>query len=106
MQQQDYMGILQAMEGLPVTIRLLDAPLHEFTDIHEENPMLGDRGTRFMLRRPEVGRMQVRAILRAAAHLQEQGIDARPEIMAPLVHLPAEVMAMRALVETVAAELQ
>jgi pyruvate,orthophosphate dikinase len=110
-QRSDFYGILKAMEGLPVTIRLLDPPLHEFVphepalieelaktmgkdvgyvsariaQLHELNPMLGHRGCRLGISYPEVTRMQARAILEAAADLKKEGIDARPEIMVPLV---------------------
>ena len=69
-QQADFEGIFEAMRGLPVTIRLLDPPLHEFvpdaTALHEVNPMLGTRGCRVGLVHPEIYEMQVRAIVRAA----------------------------------------
>lgn len=110
-QKQDFKGILKAMEALPVTIRLLDPPLHEFVP-HEEslisdlaksmnkdiekvkarieqlkelNPMLGHRGCRLGISYPEITRMQARAILEAAAELIKEGIKAVPEIMVPLV---------------------
>ena len=107
-QKQDFIGIFRAMAGLPVTIRLLDPPLHEFLpqnerdqrelaqqmglsfeevrhrvhDLHEMNPMLGHRGCRLAVTYPEILRMQVRAILEAAI---EVGSAAVPEIMIPLV---------------------
>ena len=88
-QTQDFYGILKAMAGLPVTIRLLDAPLHEFAPhddaLAESNPMLGHRGTRVGLTMPEVYEMQVRAIFSAAAQLAKEGVDVHPEVMIPIV---------------------
>ena len=100
-QKQDFIGIFEAMDGLPVTIRLLDPPLHEFLphdeagqgevarqlgipiekvkrrveELHEANPMLGLRGCRLPIKFPEIGDMQVRAILEAAIEVQEEGQD-------------------------------
>jgi pyruvate,orthophosphate dikinase len=111
MQRSDFEGIFQAMEGLPVTIRLLDPPLHEFVphqlatqkDLAEEmgisleaikskvaqlsefNPMLGHRGCRLGNTYPEITEMQTRAIIEAALNLKEKGIQSKPEIMIPLV---------------------
>ena len=110
-QKQDFMGILKAMEGLPVTIRLLDPPLHEFmtltqeqiqeladhiglkksavekriSGLHELNPMLGHRGCRLGIAYPEITGMQARAILEATAELTREGTSVLPEIMIPLV---------------------
>jgi pyruvate,orthophosphate dikinase len=110
-QRADFEGILEAMAGFGVTIRLLDPPLHEFTpneeanqaemaremgisvekvkakvdSLHEFNPMLGHRGCRLGNTYPEITEMQARAILEAAVNLKIKGIDARPEIMIPLV---------------------
>ncbi len=110
-QRQDFVGILKAMAGLPVTIRLLDPPLHEFLpkedaeiaelahtmDLDPEhlryvrdrlvefNPMLGHRGSRLGVSYPEIYRAQARAILEAAGELRAQGIKAMPEIMLPLI---------------------
>ena len=109
-QRDDFEGILAAMEGYGVTIRLLDPPLHEFVpheekaqeelakemgvsvdvvktkvnQLHEFNPMLGHRGCRLGNTYPEITRMQARAIIEAALNLKQKGIDARPEIMVPL----------------------
>jgi pyruvate,orthophosphate dikinase len=109
-QRDDFEGILAAMEGFGVTIRLLDPPLHEFVpheekqqeelakemgvsldtvktkvnQLHEFNPMLGHRGCRLGNTYPEITRMQARAIIEAALNLKKKGIDARPEIMVPL----------------------
>ncbi|MBP7021762.1 MAG: pyruvate, phosphate dikinase [Planctomycetes bacterium] len=110
-QKEDFLGIFKAMEGLPVTVRLLDPPLHEFVpttdelieefakaigrsveevkarvaELHETNPMLGHRGCRLGIVYPEITRMQARAILEAAAELTKQGVKVTPEIMVPLV---------------------
>ncbi len=117
-QKQDFIGIFKAMAGLPVTIRLLDPPLHEFLphnerdqrelaremgvsfddlrnrvhELHEMNPMLGHRGCRLAVTFPEILRMQVRAILQAAI---EVGSDAVPEIMIPLVGTVRELAYLR-----------
>jgi pyruvate, orthophosphate dikinase len=110
-QREDFEGILEAMEGYGVTIRLLDPPLHEFVphedanqlemaqemgisveeikrkvdSLHEFNPMLGHRGCRLGITYPEITEMQARAILEAAVNLKLKGVDARPEIMVPLI---------------------
>ncbi len=110
-QREDFEGILDAMEGFGVTIRLLDPPLHEFVpheeanqkemaeemgitveevkalvdDLHEFNPMLGHRGCRLGNTYPEITEMQARAIIEAAVNLTQKGVDARPEIMVPLI---------------------
>src|SRR5215216_4939861 len=114
MQQSDFEGIFEAMAGLPVTIRLLDPPLHEFlpdeeqaTDermrsriraLQEANPMLGTRGCRLGLQFPEIYEMQVRAIIRAAAAVHERTGDAPlVEIMHPLVAFQEELRRLRAL---------
>jgi len=119
LQRGDFEGILRVMKGLPVVIRLIDPPLHEFLpnredlvrqttelritkkkpkklkklekllarveQLSEANPMLGLRGVRLSILYPEITRMQVRAIMEAACDLKKKGIDARPEIMIPLV---------------------
>ncbi len=129
-QRDDFEGILEAMAGLTVTIRLLDPPLHEFipgTDkeieelardlgkdpemmkeraaaLHESNPMLGHRGCRLGVTYPEVYEMQARAIMEAACALVKRGIDARPDIMIPLVSEPKELSLLRELVERVVTE--
>ena len=110
-QREDFEGILEAMAGYGVTIRLLDPPLHEFVphdednqkvmadqmgisveeiktlvdDLHEFNPMLGHRGCRLGITYPEITEMQARAIIEAAVNLKKKGVDARPEIMVPLI---------------------
>jgi pyruvate,orthophosphate dikinase len=119
MQQGDFEGIFEAMAGLPVTIRLLDPPLHEFlppveqaTDermrrrirqLQEANPMLGTRGCRLGLQWPEIYEMQVRAIIRAARAVQERTGDAPlVEIMHPLVGFREELLRLRELTTSVA----
>ena len=121
MQQSDFEGIFEAMTGLPVTIRLLDPPLHEFlppieeatTDemrhrirsLTESNPMLGTRGCRLGLQYPEIYEMQVRAIIRAAAAVEERtGAAPLVEIMHPLVGFAEELKRLRALTVKTAAE--
>ncbi|RJQ11135.1 MAG: pyruvate, phosphate dikinase [Bacillota bacterium] len=158
MQEDDFHGILRTMHGLPVTIRLLDPPLHEFLphrdhllveltelrvarggkgeggagapgpsaaggdaelsrkleatedllgrvdQLHEYNPMMGHRGVRVGVTFPEVYEMQARAIFRAAARLVKEGVDARPEVMIPLVGIEGEIAMMRDLVVRVAEE--
>jgi len=120
-QQSDFEGIFEAMTGLPVTIRLLDPPLHEFLpsaeeatsedmrrrieQLREANPMLGTRGCRLGLQYPEIYEMQVRAIVRAAAAVQERTGEAPlVEIMHPLVGFAEELRRLRELTERVAAE--
>ena len=128
MQQEDFEGIFRAMDGLPVTIRLLDPPLHEFlpqaeedmkflakstgvtleairrkTDsLHEMNPMLGHRGCRLGVTFPEIYEMQVEAIIAAAAAVKKAGVDVRPEIMIPLVGTRRELSDLRAMTVRVA----
>ena len=120
-QQSDFEGIFEAMAGLPVTIRLLDPPLHEFlpsleeaTDermrsrilaLHEANPMLGTRGCRLGLQWPEIYEMQVRAIVRAALAVRDRtGETPRVEIMHPLVAFAEELRRLRELTVRVAVE--
>ncbi|WP_242901693.1 pyruvate, phosphate dikinase [Actinomadura terrae] len=124
LQRQDFEGIFEAMDGLPVTIRLIDPPLHEFLPditelsvkvalagdgadpqdrrlleavnrLHEQNPMLGLRGVRLGLVIPGLFSMQVRAIAEAAASRRRAGGDPRPEIMIPLVGAVQELEAVR-----------
>jgi pyruvate,orthophosphate dikinase len=121
LQQGDFEGIFEAMAGLPVTIRLLDPPLHEFLpspeeavsedvrrraeQLREQNPMLGTRGCRLGLMYPEIYEMQVRAIVRAARAVEERTGDAPlVEIMHPLVGFEEELRRLRDLTEDVAAE--
>jgi pyruvate,orthophosphate dikinase len=120
-QQADFEGIFEAMAGLPVTIRLLDPPLHEFlppieeaTDermrerikaLQESNPMLGTRGCRLGLIWPEIYEMQVRAIVRAALAVEERTGEAPlVEIMHPLVGFGEELHRLRAITVATAAE--
>ncbi len=102
--QADFEGIFEAMRGLPVTIRLLDPPLHEFVpdavELHEVNPMLGTRGCRVGLVHPEIYEMQVRAIVRAALATDATGV----EIMHPLVGFAEELRRLRAITEAIIAE--
>ena len=116
-QREDFEGIFEAMAGYGVTVRLLDPPLHEFVphqqatqkelakemgisidavkskiaDLEEFNPMLGHRGCRLGITYPEITAMQARAIIEAALNLKAKGVDARPEIMVPLVGTVAEL---------------
>ncbi|MDP3260868.1 MAG: pyruvate, phosphate dikinase [Thermodesulfovibrionales bacterium] len=132
MQKGDFKGIFKAMKGLPVTIRLLDPPLHEFlphTDeelkalahqmevpvdklksrnkvLHEFNPMLGHRGCRLGITYPEIYAMQAQAIMEAACELSKQKIKVIPEIMIPLVGHVNELKMMRELVIKVADDVQ
>jgi pyruvate,orthophosphate dikinase len=120
-QQQDFEGIFEAMAGLPVTIRLLDPPLHEFLPpaeqaespemarrirgLRESNPMLGTRGCRLGLLFPEIFEMQVRAIMRAAVAVEQRTGDAPlVEIMHPLVGFAEELKRLRELTVRTAAE--
>ncbi len=131
-QKQDFIGIFKAMEGLPVTIRLFDPPLHEFlpqTDdaisglanemgipvekiaarartMHEANPMLGHRGCRLGITNPEITEMQARAIMEAACELTKQGAKVIPEIMVPLVTMLSEFNNQKKLIVKVAEETQ
>ena len=131
-QKEDFMGILKAMEGKPVTIRLLDPPLHEFmtltdeqqheladhigTDVktvknriaglHELNPMLGHRGCRLGIAYPEITEMQARAILEATAELTQAGTSVLPEIMIPLVGTVTEYTNQEAIVRSVATKIE
>jgi pyruvate,orthophosphate dikinase len=124
-QRADFEGIFEAMNGLPVTIRLLDPPLHEFLphggeeskllartlglsrtelgriveSLRETNPMLGHRGCRLGITFPEITEMQGRAIFEAAVRAARRGIDVRPEIMVPLVSSVAEFDNQRAILE-------
>ena len=121
LQQEDFEGIFEAMQGLPITIRLLDPPLHEFMPdpedlpegpqrdrvraLHEGNPMLGTRGVRLGLIHPEIYEMQARAIFRAARAVRERtGHAPRVEVMIPLVAYAEELAMARDLVLRVAVE--
>jgi pyruvate,orthophosphate dikinase len=128
MQRKDFVGIFKAMDGLPVTIRLLDPPLHEFlptrpeqfrklaremhvpvatleskaTQLHEANPMLGHRGCRLGVTFPEIYEMQVRAIFEAAAACVKKGVRVVPEVMIPLVGTIREFTDIAAMVREIA----
>jgi pyruvate, orthophosphate dikinase len=130
MQREDFKGIFKVMDGLPVTIRLLDPPLHEFLPHGEEevrlfarsagrdetevlrlverhreaNPMLGHRGVRLGLSHPEITEMQARAIFEAAAEAMNDGIDVHPEVMVPLVGDVQELVHQKQLISRVATE--
>jgi pyruvate,orthophosphate dikinase len=131
-QREDFTGILEAMKGLPVTIRLLDPPLHEFVtlteaqtaelaaelgiptatlegriaQLHELNPMLGHRGCRLGITYPEISEMQARGIFEAAAELTKKKIKVFPEVMIPLVGSVNELAHQKAIVARVALEVQ
>ncbi|HEX2780939.1 MAG TPA: pyruvate, phosphate dikinase [Gemmatimonadaceae bacterium] len=130
MQRHDFEGIFEAMHGYPVTIRLLDPPLHEFLphggeeskmlarqlgvtrpelarvveSLRETNPMLGHRGCRLGITYPEITEMQGRAIFEAAVRASRRGIDVRPEIMIPLVASRKELEHQKAILERQAEE--
>ena len=138
MQRKDFFGLFKAMNGLPVTIRTLDPPLHEFLPkrevlmveiatleaknkkgaklnqlkkilevvegLHEFNPMLGLRGCRLGIMYPEISEMQARAIFEAACDCKKQGIDAKPEVMIPLVGDVKELALQKEIVNRVAEE--
>ena len=138
MQRKDFVGLFKAMDGLPVTIRALDPPLHEFLPkreelmveiatleakgkkgaklnqlkdmlavvegLHEFNPMLGLRGCRLGNMYPEITEMQARAIFEAAIECKKRGIDAKPEIMIPLVGEVRELALQKEIVDRVAKE--
>jgi pyruvate,orthophosphate dikinase len=127
MQQKDFEGIFAALAGLPITVRLLDPPLHEFLPhgekalqrladetgadrayvqaraeaLAELNPMLGHRGCRLGMTAPEIYEMQVEAIVRAACVRKRTGEDVRPEIMVPLVGTEEEMVRLREMVATI-----
>jgi pyruvate,orthophosphate dikinase len=108
--KDDFAHSMRIMDGHGVTIRLLDAPLHEFfphdSDMErEENPMLGHRSVRMAITHPDIPRTQIRAILEAAYELKVQGLDPKPEIEIPLVVVPTEVDAILAVTTEIATEL-
>jgi len=130
LQQKDFEGIFEVMDGLPVTIRLLDPPLHEFLpheeeqieevaknmnlppekikakveELKEANPMMGHRGVRLVITYPEIAEMQVRAIIRAACKMKKKGIKVIPEIMIPLVGIEKEFEMLEEIVRKTAEE--
>ncbi|MCX5853563.1 MAG: pyruvate, phosphate dikinase [Deltaproteobacteria bacterium] len=129
-QREDFIGILEAMHDLPVTIRLLDPPLHEFItlndqqteelakqlgitveklksrieSLHESNPMLGHRGCRLGIAYPELTEMQARAIFEAAAELTGKGVKVYPEVMVPLVGTATEFNHQESIIRRMADE--
>ncbi len=132
MQKKDFLDLFTIMEGLPVTIRFLDPPLHEFlphaeneiaavaagagvsvdkvkkrtAQLHESNPMLGHRGCRLGISYPEIYEMQARAVFAAAADMAKQGKAVIPEIMIPLIATKKELDVLKAVVDRVAGEVQ
>lgn len=131
LQENDFYGILKCMDGMPVNIRLLDPPLHEFVphdlkgqqtmaqemgtslefiqkrvaSLAEVNPMLGLRGCRLGITYPEITAMQTKAILGAALRLKNEGFNPRPEIMVPLVGTAKELESQQEVIKTAAKEL-
>jgi pyruvate,orthophosphate dikinase len=131
-QREDFYGIFKAMHDLPVTVRTLDPPLHEFLpheeqnqeemakelgitaaevkvkvdSLHEFNPMLGHRGCRLGISYPEITEMQARAIMEAACQLTKEGVKVYPEIMIPLIGTKAELANQREVVVRVAEQVQ
>ena len=135
MQKEDFLGIFKAMDGLPVIIRLLDPPLHEFLpkepnvlealktatpeearklnnvlekihQLHENNPMLGFRGCRLGMIYPEIYEMQMNAIFEAVVELTKQGVVVKPEVMIPIVGTKAEMKFFREMADRIAAEVK
>jgi pyruvate, orthophosphate dikinase len=130
-QRRDFIGIFEAMNGFPVTIRLIDPPLHEFVphdrdkqeelarkigipiekvirrveQLHESNPMLGHRGCRLSITYPEILKMQIRAIIEAAIDCQKRGVKVLPEIMHPLVLDKKELQILEVATRRVADEI-
>ncbi len=130
-QRRDFYQIFKAMKGLPVTVRLLDPPLHEFLPtetreiqllaratqqtekevrlrmdkLHEANPMMGHRGARLMLTHPEIAEMQTTAIIEAALKLKREGINIVPEIMIPLIGFMEEFYELAKIVRLTATRL-
>ena len=130
-QKQDFIEIFEVMQGLPVTIRLLDPPLHEFlptedsdieelakelglefdelkntiNSLHEINPMMGHRGCRLPITYPEILEMQTRAIIEAAIELTKKGIIVKPEIMIPVVGIANEVKLLKGQIVEISDEL-
>ena len=130
MQREDFKGLFKAMDGFPVTIRLLDPPLHEFVPkteeqikelsertgvpaeeikakaeaLREANPMLGHRGCRLGITYPEITEMQVRAIFEAACEAKKEGVKVYPEIMVPLVSIKKEIEIQKGIIDRIARE--
>jgi pyruvate,orthophosphate dikinase len=129
-QRKDFAGLFQAMAGRPVTIRLLDPPLHEFLpqdragqeemakvlgkkvedvarrvhELHESNPMLGHRGCRLGIVYPEITAMQARAIFEAAVQVQKEGVKVLPEVMVPLAGFKKELLHQEKIIRQMAAK--
>jgi pyruvate,orthophosphate dikinase len=129
LQRDDFRALFETMDGYPVTVRLLDPPLHEFLPadadglealaarlevpveavrrrvaaLQEQNPMLGHRGCRLGVTHPEITAMQARALFEAAVEAAEAGVDVRPEVMVPLVGTVAELRHQRAILDETAA---
>ena len=129
-QTSDFEGIFRELAGMPVTVRLLDPPLHEFLpqteaqisavardmnwgfvelrnkvqQLHEVNPMLGHRGCRLGITYPEIYEMQVRAIFNAACDVKKEGVDVQPEVMIPLVGTEKELQLTTEMTHRVAKE--
>lgn len=129
-QRHDFAGLFRAMAGKPVTVRLLDPPLHEFLphdaqgqqetasalgksleevvrrveSLHESNPMLGHRGCRLGIVYPEITAMQARAIFEAACEVQKSGLEVKPEVMVPLVGFSTELKNQEAIIRQVASK--
>ncbi|MBN2722565.1 MAG: pyruvate, phosphate dikinase [Deltaproteobacteria bacterium] len=108
--KEDFKHSMKVMSGHGVTIRLLDAPLHEFfphdSDLEkEENPMLGHRSVRMAITNPEIPRTQIRAILEAARELKSEGFDPKPEIEVPLVVIPKEALEIKKIACEVSTEI-
>ena len=130
LQKEDFKGILKAMDGLDVKIRLLDPPLHEFVphdkkgqetmakdmnipveavkqrvdSLCEHNPMLGLRGCRLGITYPEITEMQAKAIMQAAVELKKEGFDPHPEVMVPLIGTAKELQLQKAIIDRIAKE--
>lgn len=130
LQKEDFKGILKAMDGLEVKIRLLDPPLHEFVphdlkgqetmahdmnlpletikqrvdSLCEHNPMLGLRGCRLGITYPEITEMQAKAIMLAACELKKEGLDPRPEVMVPLIGTAKELELQKSIIDATAQE--
>ena len=130
MQREDFKGLFKAMDGFPVTIRLLDPPLHEFVPkteeqikelsertgipaeeikakaeaLREANPMLGHRGCRLGITYPEITEMQVRAIFEAVCEAKKEGVKVYPEIMVPLVSIKKEIEIQKEIIDRIARE--
>ena len=131
MQKSDFKAIFEVMNGLPVNIRLLDPPLHEFLpktddefektskemgisieeikkraeELQEVNPMLGLRGSRLGIAYPKIYEMQVKAIIEAACECKKEGIEVHPEIMLPLIADDRELMILKEMIDRIAAEI-